>query len=617
MWPYNSVYSQSTVYTKAIDDSCPSRTHSIRPVLFSHPLADKDSQYPVARSLENSTNTKQLTALMFPRAVLRNVSRGIRRYSVSQKSSRTQIFPTVAFASVTVGIASYLYGRRQIQDNPPEDLFPKSSTTKLEEISPPRYCSDAELSQAIQEIKAITGEANVTNSAVELQNHTDSPFTPLSPLPHQKPKWVVYGTSTEEISEIMKILHKYNVPVVPFSGGTALEGHFFSTRPGVVLDTSRMNKVLKVNHDDLDVVLEAGVNWVELNKQLDDKQLMFGCDCGPNGLIGGMVNTNASGINASRYGAMVQNVVSLTVVLADGTIIKTKQRPRKSSAGYNLTGLFIGSEGTLGIVTEATLKLHVKPLHETVVVGQFPTILDTTNTVAELFRQGVHPEAIELLDKDMMHCINYSGYFTKEWLEVPTLFFKVGGLSKAVVEESLQRIAEVSKMNNCKDFIIAKDKAEEEELFSARKNAFYAALDYCKNEIHEDARLWVTDVAVPLSNLSPVLEEIRLMIQESGLESIILGHVGDGNFHADIFYAPSQEEQCKVLVEKITLLGLANEGTASGEHGIGNGKRKYLPIELGQDAVDTMRKVKMALDPKRLLNPDKIFKIDPNDEGKY
>lgn len=554
---------------------------------------------------------------MFRTSAFQRVTSGIRKYSTGHKNPRAQIVPTVALASATVGIASYLYGRKQIQDNPPEDLFPKTSTTKLEEISPPYYCSDSELSLAIKELKASIGESKVTNTAVELENHTENVFTPLSPLPHEKPKWVIYGTSTEEISQIMKILHKYNVPVVPFSGGTSLEGHFFSTRAGVVLNTSRMDRVLKVNHDDLDVLVEAGVNWVDLNAELDGKQLMFGCDCGPNGLIGGMVNTNASGINASRYGAMVQNVIALTVVLADGTIIKTKQRPRKSSAGYNLTGLFIGSEGTLGIVTEATLKLHVKPSYETVVVGQFPTILDTTNTVAELFRQGVRPEAIELLDKDMMHCINYSGYWTKEWLEVPTLFFKLGGLSKAVVEETLLRVEEVSKLNNCKDFIVAKDKEEEEELFSARKNAFYAAINYSKNEIHEDARMWVTDVAVPLSNLSPVLEEVHKMILASGLQSIILGHVGDGNFHADIFYTPSQEEKCKELVEKITLLGLANEGTASGEHGIGNGKRKYLPIELGQEAVDTMRKVKMALDPKRLLNPDKILKIDPNDEGKY
>ena len=554
---------------------------------------------------------------MFGRTFLRSTRCGIRRYSTAPINSSARLVWTVALTSLSVGAVSYLFGRKQIQDNPPEGLFPHSSTTKLSQISTPRYCTDSELEQAIAEVKAAIGESKVTNTAIELEAHTDNYFTPHAPLAHEKPRWVIYGTSTEEISQIMKILHRYNVPVVPFSGGTSLEGHIFSTRQGVSLDTSRMNRILQINHDDLDVVVEAGVNWVKLNEEMQDKELLFGCDCGPNGLIGGMVNTNASGINASRYGAMVQNVISLTVVLADGTIIKTKQRPRKSSSGYNLTGLFIGSEGTLGIVTEATVKLHVKPAYETVVVGQFPRILDTTNTVAELFRRGIRPEAIELLDKDMMHCINYSGYWTKEWLEVPTLFFKLGGLSKSVVDETLAVVKEVSMQNNCKDFITAKDKKEEEELFSARKNAFYAILNYGKNEIHEDVRLWVTDVAVPLSNLSLVLEKIRQMIVESGLQSVILGHVGDGNFHADIFYAPSQKAECQALIDKITLLGLANEGTASGEHGIGNGKRKYLPIELGQDAVDTMRKVKMALDPKRLLNPDKVFKIDPNDNGEF
>lgn len=531
--------------------------------------------------------------------------------------SRAGLVGATVVSTLLLAGGSYFYGQKVLRDRPPQDLFPLSSTTKLSQIAPPKYCTDAELSKAIEEIKEAIGHEKVTNSTVELDGHTDNGLTPHSPRPHEKPKWVVYGTSTQEVSEIMKIIFKYNVPVVPYSGGTSLEGHFFSTRPGIVLDTSRMNKVLQINHDDLDVVVEAGVNWVALNEQLENLKLMFGCDCGPNGLIGGMVNTNASGINASRYGAMILNVVSLTVVLADGTIIKTRQRPRKTSAGYNLTGLFVGSEGTLGIVTEATVKLHVKPIYETVVVGQFPTILDTTNTVAELFRLGIKPEAIELLDKDMMHCINYSGYFTKEWLEVPTIFFKVGGLNKTTVDEVLKTVKAVALKHNCADFITAKDKEEEEELFSARKNAFYAILNYGRNEIHEDVRLWVTDIAVPLSKLSSVLEQVRVLIENSGLQSVILGHVGDGNFHADIFYTKEQKEKCEELVIEMTKIGLANEGTSTGEHGIGNGKRKFLELELGPDAVDTMRKVKMAMDPKRLLNPDKVFKIDPNDDGEY
>lgn len=542
---------------------------------------------------------------------------GSKRFYSSKVPPRKSVPIASVLLSSAVGVASYFYGKKQVTDNPPEDLFPLTSTTKLSGISSPIYCTDAELQNAIDEIKQIIGTSNVTNSTVEIESHTENGFTPHSPKAHEKPKWVVYGSSTEEVSQIMRIVHKYNVPVVPFSGGTSLEGHFFSTRPGIVLDTSRMNKILRINHDDLDVVLEAGVNWVKLNEELQGDRLLFGCDCGPNGLIGGMVNTNASGVNASRYGAMVQNVISLTVVLADGTVVKTRQRPRKTSAGYNLTGLFIGSEGTLGIVTEATVRLHVKPLYETVVVGQFPTILDTTNTVAELFRLGIKPDAIELLDKDMMHCINYSGYWTKPWLEVPTIFFKLGGLNKTVVNETLKTVKQVSMKHNCEDFIIAKDKEEEEELFSARKNAFYAILNYGKNEIHEDVRLWVTDIAVPLSKLSQVLEEVRVLIEKSGFQSVILGHVGDGNFHADVFYTEDEKDRCEALINEMTLIGLKNEGTSSGEHGIGNGKRKFLELELGPDAVDMMRKVKMAVDPKRLLNPDKVFKIDPHDEGEY
>lgn len=548
--------------------------------------------------------------------------RFVRTYSSNgpnQPKTLKKLWPSIVFvpALISVGIASYLYGQKQVQIKPANDLFPLTSTTKLSDLKPPKYCTDSELQQAISEIKAIIGEKNVTNSEAEINGHFDNGFTTHPPKPHQKARWIIYGTSTEEISEIMKILHKYSVPVVPYSGGSSLEGHFFSTRPGVILDTSKMDKILRVNRNDLDVELQAGVNWVKLNEELTDELLLFGCDCGSSGLIGGMVNTNASGVNASRYGAMIQNVISLTVVLADGTVIKTRQRPKKTSAGYNLTGMFIGSEGTLGIVTEATVRLHVKPQHETVVVGQFPTILDTTQTVAELFRRGIRPEAIELLDKDMMHCINYSGYWTKEWLEVPTIFFKIGGLNQTVVEETLKVVKEVALANNCKDFISAESKEEGEELFSARKDAFYAILNYGKNEIHEDVRLWVTDIAVPLSKLSPVLEQIRVLIEKSGFQSVILGHVGDGNFHADIFYTAETKKECEKLVNQMMLIGLANEGTSSGEHGIGNGKRKYLELELGVDAVDTMRKVKMALDPKRIMNPDKVFKIDPSDAGEY
>lgn len=533
--------------------------------------------------------------------------------------------PTRSVTRLAVGLAgsllatymAYHYGRKSVIAKPPSDLFPLESTTKLSDIKPPKYCTDAELQSAISEITKAVGTDKVKNSELEIEAHRKNDFTTHLPRDEDRPRYVVYVESTEQVSAVLKIINKYNVPVVPWAGGTSLEGHFFSTRQGIVLDTSRMNKVLQVNKDDLDAVVQCGVNWMDLNKHLEPYDLMLGVDCGPNGLIGGMISTNASGILATRYGSMVHNVISVTVVLIDGTVIKTKQRPRKSSAGYNLTGLFVGSEGTLGVVTEAVVKLNVRPGYETVVVGQFPTILDATNTVAQLFGKGIQPEAIELLDRNMMHYINYSGYFFKEWLEVPTLFFKVGGLNKTVVDEIVKEVGSVCDANNCRGFIMAKDKEEQEELFLARKNAFYAIMNYGYNEISEHVKLWVSDIAVPLLRLSPVLEEVVGLMEASGLKHLVVGHVGDGNFHADMFYRPEEKDKCAEVIDRMMEIGLANEGTSSGEHAIGGFKRRYLEMELGEAPVSLMRRLKLALDPKRLLNPDKVFKTDPADEGAF
>lgn len=532
--------------------------------------------------------------------------------------SRRLLYVTgIITTSVASSYVTYHYTRNNLRANLPSDWFPIESTTKLSKISPPTYANQTDFGKCVDEIKSIIGETNVLNTKPEIDHHTRNEFNPHEPKPHQRPRFIIYPTSTEQVSECMKVLNKYKVPVVPFSGGTSLEGHFYSTRPGIVLDTSRMKQILEVNIDDLDVKVQAGVNWVKLNETLEPQGLMIGSDCGPDGLISGMVNTNASGINASKYGAMISNVISLTVVLPDGKIVKTKQRPRKLSSGYSLTQLFIGSEGTLGIVTEATLKLHPIPKYETVIVGQFPSILDSTNTVSQIYRTGIHPNAIELLDKDMMHCINYSGYLDRDWEEVPTVYFKIGGLSKSIVDEQVKVLKEISVENNCSKFIAAKSKQEGKELFDARKNAFYAMLNYGRNEIDEDVRIWVTDIAVPLSKLSPVLNEIYDMVKKSGLYSIILAHAGDANFHCDIFYKELETKKCEELIDKMMELGLANEGTSSGEHGIGNGKRNYLVKELGEEAVDLMRRIKLAVDPNRIMNPDKVFKIDPEDEGEY
>ncbi|KAI5963401.1 hypothetical protein KGF57_001279 [Candida theae] len=513
--------------------------------------------------------------------------------------------------SILVALGAYKYGQYNALHNPPLNMFPNSSTTKLKSLQPPKYCRD--LSSVIPEIAGIGVE--VVSSKPEIEHHTSNDFTTHPPKHGEVPQYIVYPTSTEQVSRVLKICNRELVPVVPFSGGSSIEGNFHSTRRGIVVDTSRMNKVLAINDDDLDVVVQCGVNWQRLNEDLEPYGLMFGTDCGPSGLISGMIATNASGVNASRYGAMTANVISVTAVLADGTIVKTRQRPRKTSAGYNLTSLFVGSEGTLGIVTEAVVKVYPKPKSETVVVVQFPSISHATKTVAQVFRSGIQPSAIELLDANMVHCLNYGKYTNKPMLEVPTLFFKIGGINGTVVKESLKILQAITKQNEAASFQFAKNKQEQEELFSARKNALYAMTDWSRSEIDQDIRMWPTDIAVPLSKLSHVLTMINTWIKDSPFKSTIVAHAGDGNFHASIFYRPEQRDEAEKMVNKMVELGIVNDGTATGEHGIGNSKRKFLELELGEDTIGMMRKIKMALDPNRILNPDKVFKIDPNDEG--
>ncbi|KAK9378784.1 uncharacterized protein V2V93DRAFT_328264 [Kockiozyma suomiensis] len=491
-----------------------------------------------------------------------------------------------------------------------------SSAAPLWLLASPSYADATTTARALEEIRAIVGE-HMSSSEEEIDSHSINPAaTHHPPGAEQRPSAVVFPESTEQVSAIMKICHKYSVPVVPYSAGTSLEGHIYSVRPGSLsIDFRRMNKILHVHDDDLDVVVQAGVPYAEINATLAPKGLILGSDCAPSAQIGGMVATNASGINAVSYGAMKDNTISLTAVLADGTIIKTRQRPRKTSAGYNLTALLVGSEGTLAIVTEATLKVHVRPRVEKVIVAQFANTRDTTDTVADIFRTGIKPSALELLDDRMMMCINNAGMTSRRWLETPSLFIRVGGVSEKVLAEFTREIKNACNAHSCQAFIPARSAEEADELFAARKNAHYACLDYGYETFGPECRMWGTDVAVPLSRLSYVLEETRKDFDSSGIISCVLGHVGDGNFHTNIFFLPEQEDTVRQVTHRMVERGLANEGTCTGEHGVGNGKRGYLYTELGPSTIDAMRKLKLAWDPKRILNPDKIFKIDPLDKN--
>ena len=362
-----------------------------------------------------------------------------------------------------------------------------------------------------------------------LQSHSGSDWSSYTTKDTEHPFLIVYPSSTEEVSKIAKICHERRIPITGYSGGTSLEGHFSATRGGICIDFGRMDKILQLHKDDLDVIVQPAVGWELLNEELAKDGLFFPPDPGPGAMIGGMVSTGCSGTNAYRYGTMKDWVLSLTVVMADGTIIKTRQRPRKSSAGYDLTRTFIGSEGTLGLVTEATLKVTVKPKSESVAIATFPTVRDAAECVARVVGEGIPIAAIEVLDDVQMRCINEAGSTSRTWKEAPTLFFKFTGTPSAV-KEQIGMVQKLAKSKGSRSFEFAKDADEILELWSARKEALWSVM--AKRRDDSD-HVWTTDVAVPISRLPDIIEETKADMSSCGLLGAIVGHVGDGNFHCE------------------------------------------------------------------------------------
>lgn len=384
-----------------------------------------------------------------------------------------------------------------------------------------------------------------------------------------------------------------------------MEGNFTAPYGGICLDFAFMDKILAVHEDDLDVVVQPALGWMNLNDQIKDTGLFFPVDPGPSAMIGGMVGTSCSGTNAARYGTMKENVINLTVVLADGTIVKTKKRPRKSAAGYNLTGFFIGSEGTLGIVTEITLKLSVIPQETSVAVVTFPTIRDAAAAASKILKAGIPIGAMEIMDDVQMGVVNKSGSTKKKWKEVPTMFFKFSG-TKAGVLENIDLVKKIAKGNRSGEFEFTTDAEEQKNLWSARKDALWSMLALRKG----DEEVWSTDVAVPMSRLPDIIEVSKKEMDDLGLFASVLGHVGDGNFHESIMYDASNAEERKKVEACVTRMverALEMEGTCTGEHGIGIGKKNMLVKELGLDAIGVMQKVKESLDPDWIMNPGKVF----------
>ena len=439
----------------------------------------------------------------------------------------------------------------------------------------------------------------------DLHSHAGSEWSSYSSM-ENKPHFIVFPCSTEQVSKAMKVCHRRKLPVTPYAGGTSLEGNYAPTRGGVCIDFANMDKILELHERDHDVVVQPAVGWEELNEHLAEHRLFFPPDPGPGAKIGGMIGTGCSGTNAFRYGTIREWVLSLTVVLADGTIIKTRQRPRKSSAGYDLTKMFIGSEGTLGLVTEAVLKVAVLPQTKRVAVASFPNIYDAAECVSQVVANGVPLNGIEILDDVQMKCLNESGATSRSWKEAPTLFFRFGG-TPLEVNEHISIAREVVKHTSGQSFEVAETEDEANELWSARKEALWSVI--AKKRTSGD-HVWTTDVAVPMTKMPDLIMKTKEEIKKSGLIGTIVGHMGDGNFHAFLLFRDDERPVAEGIVHRLIKQAIEMEGTVTGEHGVGLIKRDYLIHELGQDTVDAMRRLKQAYDPQCLLNCDKIIRME-------
>src|SRR5260221_4353876 len=418
------------------------------------------------------------------------------------------------------------------------------------------------------------------------------------------PDVVVFPASTDAVRKVMKTARRHGAPVIPFGVGTSLEGHVAALEGGVSIDMGNMNKVLQVNAEDLDVLVQAGVTRKQLNSDLRDSGLFFPIDPGADATIGGMTATRASGTNAVRYGTMRENVLGLTVVLADGRVIKTGGRARKSAAGYDLTRLFVGSEGTLGVITEIRLRLYGIPEAIAAAVAPFPSIGDAVNTVIRVIQSGIPVARIELLDEVQLDAVNrYSGL---DYPVAPTLFFEFHGTEAGVAEQSdaVKAIADDFGVGEFRWSTLAE---ERNKLWQARHNAYYAGL-----ALKPGAKGWPTDVCVPISRLADCIVETKRDIEEHHLLAPIVGHVGDGNFHTSIIIDPNKPEElqaAEAFNQRLVTRALAMGGTCTGEHGIGTGKMAFLEQEHGADAIGIMRLLKQAIDPENRMNPGKIFKF--------
>jgi D-lactate dehydrogenase (cytochrome) len=465
------------------------------------------------------------------------------------------------------------------------------SATDLKQLRKPL---PAELLEALQ----ARFDKRVATSAAALEQHgKDESAHPVAP-----PDAVVFPMTTEDVVEIVKLCTQYSVPVIAFGVGSSIEGHVLAIHGGVCIDMSRMNRVIAVNVDDLDATVEAGVTRKQLNRHLHDTGLFFPIDPGADATLGGMAATRASGTNAVRYGTMKENVMGLTVVLADGAVIRTGGRARKSSAGYDLTRLMVGSEGTLCVITEVTLRLYPQPEAVAAAVCAFPSVDAAVRTVIQSIQLGVPVARCELLDALTIKAVNRHSKLNLR--EAPMLLCEFHG-TQASVEEQSQTVQEVAKELGGLDFEWATKQEERTRLWQARHDAYPA----CR-QLRPGNRAFSTDVCVPISRLAECIAETNEDIAQASMPVALFGHVGDGNFHLVVLIDPDNPadiEEADSLNRRVVMRALKMGGTCTGEHGIGLGKLDFLDNEHGP-AVQVMAAIKKALDPGNLLNPGKIIR---------
>jgi len=450
---------------------------------------------------------------------------------------------------------------------------------------------------ALAELSEAFGGRISTATAVREQHGRDESYHAV-----KAPDAVFFAQSTEEVAEAVKICARHGLPIIPFGTGTGLEGHVTAPFGGLCIDVSGMNEILSVNAEDMDVHVQAGVTRKQLNEYLRDTGLFFPIDPGADASLGGMAATRASGTNAVRYGTMRENVLNLTAVLPDGRIVRTARRAKKSSAGYDLTRLFVGSEGTLGIITELSLKVYGVPEAISSAVCAFPTLDDAVNTTILTIQSGVPVARVELVSKEMMQAfISYSkleGYEESDYL-----FFEFHG-SESSVKEQAETVEAIAEDFGGTGFKWATKQEDRNALWTARHNAHMAT-----RSLRPGCEVWATDVCVPISRLTEIVSDAKRTMDEMGLVGTIVGHVGDGNFHIGYVVDPNSPEELEqagrhnqMLIEQ----AIAMDGTCTGEHGIGAGKRKFLEAEHGE-AVSVMRMIKDAIDPDGIMNPGKVL----------